>query len=168
MKDEIHRLNFKQILKTIVSLLAPRMLKTSPMAPGMNAKESMSQRSARNCRHFSSAAHPQISLTFLEMPLGLWEHQNSEAMSSYPYMLKALAYFLGSRYPLRTPSVAGLNYRNSGWVWWRVQNHSKDCSQIVLVRSQYPQEGILTWDAWPDTWSHSPLIGWEIPPFHTS
>lgn len=82
-----------------------------------------------------AAAHPQTSLSFLEMPLGLWEHQNSEAMTSYPYMLKALAYFLGPRYPLRTPSVADLNYRNSGWVWWRVQYHSKDCPQTALVRS---------------------------------
>lgn len=69
------------------------------------------------------------------MPLGLWEHQNSEAVSSYFYRLKALAYFLGPRYSLRTSSVVGLNYRNSGCVWWWVQCHSKDCPQTVLVRS---------------------------------
>lgn len=50
-------------------------------------------------------------------------------------MLKALAYFLGPRYPLRTSSIAGLNYRNSGLVWWQVQCHSKDSPQTALVRS---------------------------------
>lgn len=37
-----------------MSLLPLSVLKTSPMAPGINTKESMSRTSPRNCRHFSS------------------------------------------------------------------------------------------------------------------
>lgn len=82
-----------------------------------------------------TVAHAQASLGCLEMSLWLREYQNSEAVSFHPQRLKILAYFLGPRYTFRTPSVVGLNHRDSGFVWWQVQDHNQEYPQAAPVRS---------------------------------
>lgn len=95
----------------------------------------MSQTSPRNFRHLSNSG-PCSGFTWLPWDVSVTPRVSElRSFSFHPQMLKILAYFLGPRYTFRSPSVVGLNHRDSGFVWWQVQDHNQEYPQAAPVRS---------------------------------